>query len=150
MTRPATAPTSVARELDFGAASPPQAEKEEAEEEDSGGEDLPPPPPPTQMRQRTSVSAEAYGAWNKKMDFTPVVIPKTEEQKDRIKATLMKSWMFNKLDEDHMKVVINAMVEKVVPANTRVLNQGDDGDVMFVIEDGELECYKKFSPNEPE
>merc|ERR1719316_2520688 len=49
-----------------------------------------------------------------------------------------------------MKVVINAMVEKVIPAGTRVLNQGDDGDVMFIIEEGELECYKKISPDEPE
>jgi len=129
------------------------AEEEEAEEEDdedSGGEDLPPPPPPETRKPRTSVSAEAYGQWNKKVEYTPVVIPKSEEQKDRIKATLQKSWMFDKLDEVPLKIVINAMQEKNIPAGTRIINQGDEGDVMFVIEEGELECYKKMKPDEDE
>eukprot|EP00746_Dinoflagellata_sp_MGD_P089313 gnl/MRDRNA2_/MRDRNA2_35264_c0_seq1.p1 gnl/MRDRNA2_/MRDRNA2_35264_c0~~gnl/MRDRNA2_/MRDRNA2_35264_c0_seq1.p1 ORF type:complete len:646 (-),score=214.53 gnl/MRDRNA2_/MRDRNA2_35264_c0_seq1:35-1972(-) len=126
-------------------------EEEEDDDDDDDVEDLPPPPPPDQLRKpRTSVSAEAHGQWNKKKDFTATIIPKTEEQKDRIKKTLKLCWMFDKLEEGALKIVIDAMQEKVVPAGVRIINQGDDGDHMFVIEDGELECYKKMSPTEPE
>merc|ERR1719498_836260 len=35
------------------------------------------------------------------------------------------------------------MVEKVVEAKVRLINQGEDGDVLFVIETGTLDCYIK-------
>jgi CRP-like cAMP-binding protein/Ca2+-binding EF-hand superfamily protein len=131
----------------------PEAEEPEDEDEDEDNdddvEDLPPPPPPEARKPRTSVSAEAYGAWNKKIDYAPVIIPKSEEQKNRIKATVKQSWMFEKLEDEPLKIVINAMQEKVIPAGTRIINQGEEGDVMFVIEAGELECYKKIG-DEPE
>eukprot|EP00913_Durusdinium_trenchii_P024008 g22546.t1 len=60
------------------------------------------PPPGWERDQpnkaRTSVSAEAYGEWNAKKAFVPPVIVKTEEQKDRLKACLTKSFLFSELD----------------------------------------------------
>ena len=43
---------------------------------------------------RTSVSAEAYGKFNKKIDFVAKVIFKTEQQKARIREKLDKCFMF--------------------------------------------------------
>jgi len=43
---------------------------------------------------RQSVSAEAFGMWNKKADFTPKVVKKTPEQENRIKTRLSQSFMF--------------------------------------------------------
>jgi hypothetical protein len=40
------------------------------------------------------VSAECFGKWNKKGDFVPPVIEKSEETKEKIKARLLKSFMF--------------------------------------------------------
>jgi hypothetical protein len=37
---------------------------------------------------RSSVSAEAFGAWNKKSDFKPRVVAKAEETKQRISRRL--------------------------------------------------------------
>ena len=48
---------------------------------------------------RDSVSAEAYGSFNKKEAWNPVVIPKTEDQRARIVDKLNKSFMFQALEQ---------------------------------------------------
>ena len=49
---------------------------------------------------RTSVSAEAYGAWNKKGDFKPPVYPKSDEQSGRLADLLNKSFLFSSCDDN--------------------------------------------------
>jgi cAMP-dependent protein kinase regulator len=51
------------------------------------------------VKTRAAVSAEVYGEYNKKEDFTPTVIPKTEEVKLRILSRLKQSFMFANLDD---------------------------------------------------
>lgn len=58
---------------------------------------------------RTSVSAEAYGKFNKKIDFVAKVIFKTEQQKARIREKLDKCFMFQALEDKEINVVIDAM-----------------------------------------
>merc|ERR550537_1119785 len=125
-------------------------DKEEEEEEDDEDDELDEIPesfkkPEGQMsKMRTSVSAEAYGAWNQKKDFDPPQYPKTEEQKQRLKATLAKSFLFSSLEGKDMDTVILAMKEKVVEGKERLIQQGEDGDYLFVIEEGTIECLKKM------
>lgn len=95
-------------------------------------------------RTRQSVSAEAYGAWNQKKEFTPPVFEKSSEQSDRLKATLGHSFMFNELDEKDMQTILHAMKEVVLEAGTEVIKEGEDGDYLFVIEKGQLDCIKKI------
>ncbi|KAF4698546.1 hypothetical protein FOZ63_016809 [Perkinsus olseni] len=101
-------------------------------------------------KARASVSAEAYGAWNVKKEFTPPVYPKGDEQKARIKEVLSKSFLFAALENNDFAIVVDAMKEETVSAKERVINQGDDGDFLFVVESGELEVYKKFPGDEEE
>lgn len=49
---------------------------------------------------RSSVSAEAYGMFHKKSDFKAKVIPKSDNQKERIKKRLEEAFMFQALDEN--------------------------------------------------
>mmetsp|Transcript_79938 Transcript_79938/g.185642 ORF Transcript_79938/g.185642 Transcript_79938/m.185642 type:complete len:280 (+) Transcript_79938:475-1314(+) len=93
-------------------------------------------------RPRCSVSAEAYGKWNVKKAFVPPVIAKSDEQKDRLKSCLCKSFLFSSLDPNDLSIVIGAMKEVVVEPTNRVINQGDNGDFLFVIESGTLDCIK--------
>jgi cAMP-dependent protein kinase regulator len=70
-------------------------------------------PPPTNRRgPRESVSAEAFGEWNKKGEFKPRVISKTEDQKIRIRNRLNESFLFGSLEEKQKAKVIAAMEEK--------------------------------------
>lgn len=48
---------------------------------------------------RDSVSAEVYGSFNKKTDYVPKVVPKSEESKSRIYEKLGQSFMFSALDD---------------------------------------------------
>jgi len=48
---------------------------------------------------RVSVSAEAFGAFNKKEDFKPNVIQKSESVKQAIMEKIEQAFMFSGLDE---------------------------------------------------
>lgn len=76
------------------------------------------------MSVRTSkkgISGEVYGAYNKMEEFKPKVVQKSDEQKDQIKKTLLKSFMFNTLNQSDMKTVIEAMEVKNYSPNEFVI-----------------------------
>lgn len=96
---------------------------------------------------RSSVSAEVYGKYNQKSGFQPRVINKTPEQRTRIMERLQKAFMFASLDPKEQDIIINSMEEKKVKANEWIIKQGDEGDNLYVIDKGTLECYKQLSQN---
>jgi cAMP-dependent protein kinase regulator len=98
--------------------------------------------------QRSSVSAEVYGFFNTKEDFKPRVIPKDEEQKQRILNKIGQSFLFNSLEENEMNTVLGAFEEKKFKTGETVISQGEQGDVLYFIEEGELDCYKTFKQEE--
>jgi cAMP-dependent protein kinase regulator len=59
--------------------------------------------------KREGVSSEPMG---QKKDFKPRVIPKTQDQKNKIRSKLIQSILFNHLDSDELEIIINAMEEK--------------------------------------
>lgn len=97
---------------------------------------------------RSAVSAEAYGAFNKKENFVARKIPKTNEQISRIKARIVHSFLFSSLDLKDLEVVISAMEEKKYAPNENIIKQGESGDVLYFVEEGSLECYKQFNKKE--
>ena len=94
---------------------------------------------------RSSVSAEAFGAWNKKSDFRARKVDKTEETKEKIVNRLSHSFLFNSLNPEEFRIVVDAMDERRVQPGDNVIQQGEDGDELFVVEAGTLSCYKVFS-----
>ena len=97
-------------------------------------------------RARVSVSAEAYGLYNKKQSFVPKIIPKNEDQMNRIKGKIISSFIFSSLEKKDLEVVINAMEEKKFKLNENVITQGEDGDCLYIVETGILKCFKTFNP----
>lgn len=131
---------------------PKPDDSEEEEEDDDEDVDMAPPPAAYMKKERTSVSAEAYGAFNVKKAFTPPEYAKTEEQKERIKTVLLKSFLFNKLEASDLKTIIGAMQEKVCANGERVIEQGDEDNAhcMYVVEQGTLKCFKKSKGEDEE
>jgi cAMP-dependent protein kinase regulator len=120
-------------------------EEEEEEDEDDDVDELPEAMIMSASKAgktRASVSAEAYGAWNQKKDFTPPVHAKSEEQKTRLVNCLKNSFMFEALAEKDFQVTVDAMEEVVCQAGETIIKQGDEGDFLFVVEDGKLDCTK--------
>lgn len=91
---------------------------------------------------RSSVSAEVYGLFNKKAEFTPNVIKKSAEQIHRIKEKVLSSILFSTLEEDELKTVIDAMDERKYSAGDFIINEGENGDELFLIETGTFDCTK--------
>jgi len=126
-------------------------DKNESEEEESGEEDEAAIAAAeaealrikaAQKGPRQSVSAEAYGEWNVKKDIKAPEFPKSDEQRARLLKTLNRSFLFNALPAKDLDIIVKAMQEKVFSAGERIITEGEDGDVLFVIEDGSPECKK--------
>lgn len=97
--------------------------------------------------QRKGVSAEVYGEYNKKGDFKPKVIPKNAQTIEKLKKRLLQAFMFSALDEGELKIVIDAIEEIKGKAGDCIIKEGDQGDCMYVLEDGALDCTKVFAGN---
>jgi len=121
-------------------------QSESASEEDSGGEDLP-EPPKFNRGPRTSVSAEAYGAWNQAKAFEAPVFQKTPDQRARLETSCNRGFMFRALEPPELAKVIDAMQEKTISqAGVTVIKQGDEvqeADAgLYVLEEGSLAVHK--------
>ncbi|KAL3233472.1 hypothetical protein RNJ44_03512 [Nakaseomyces bracarensis] len=66
---------------------------------------------------------------------------KSEEQLKRLEKSIGKNFLFNKLDSDSKKLVINCLEEKKVSKGTEIIKQGDEGDYFYVVESGTVEFY---------
>jgi cAMP-dependent protein kinase regulator len=55
--------------------------------------------------------------------------------------------MFTALDEKELKIVVDAIEEIKGPAGDNIIREGEQGDCMYVLEDGKLECTKLFAGN---
>ena len=119
-------------------------------EGDESDDTLPPLPEAKKgmnRKPRTSVSAEAFGSWNKKEDFKETVVAKDDSTKDKIRTRLGKSFLFNTLEVKEFEIVIDAMSEVKVNPGDVVIKEGDDGDYLYVVETGTLQCSKVFPGN---
>eukprot|EP00928_Gymnodinium_smaydae_P061213 TRINITY_DN4534_c1_g2_i1.p1 TRINITY_DN4534_c1_g2~~TRINITY_DN4534_c1_g2_i1.p1 ORF type:complete len:467 (-),score=134.29 TRINITY_DN4534_c1_g2_i1:257-1525(-) len=117
-------------------------EEEEEDDDDDTADVLPDPPKNYNRGPRQSVSAEAYGNWNVKGEFVAPVYEKSAEAKSRIEKCLEPSFLFSSLEKEDMNTVIMAFKERKADAGERIIQQGDDGESMFLIEEGKVDCYK--------
>jgi cAMP-dependent protein kinase regulator len=70
---------------------------------------------------------------------------KPEKQRDFIKSSLLYSFLFSSLDLNDLNIIIDAMDEIIFYKNENIILEGDFGNCLYLIEEGELECYKKFT-----
>jgi len=98
------------------------------------------------VQKRTSVSAEVFGKYNKKEEYVPYVVAKSDEVKNKIKQRLQMAFMFKALADQELSIVIDAMEEKKFDAGVTVINEGEAGSVLFVVEEGQLDCSKRMDP----
>ena len=77
-----------------------------------------------------------------KVECSKVVHPKTDEQRSRLQIAALKCLLFKTLDEAQLTEVIDAMFEQKVEAGEFLINEGDDGDFFYVIEEGVYSAIK--------
>ncbi|OJD18516.1 cAMP-dependent protein kinase regulatory subunit [Emergomyces pasteurianus Ep9510] len=95
------------------------------------------------LGRRTSVSAESLNPSNSGADcWVPPHHPKTAEQLSRLQHAVSSNFLFSHLDEEQFETVLNALVEKPIPAkDIKVITQGDAGDFFYIVEKGEFDIY---------
>jgi len=87
-----------------------------------------------------------YGEFNKKGDYVAKVVEKSDETKEKLKARLMMAFMFSALEEKEYVIVVDAIEEVKGGPDDVIIKEGDEGDCMYVLESGQLDCTKVFSP----
>ena len=95
------------------------------------------------LGRRTSVSAESLNPTSSGSDsWEPPHHPKTPEQLSRLKTAVSGNFLFSHLDDEQFQTVLNALVEKPVPAkDIKVIVQGDAGDFFYIVEKGSFDVY---------
>lgn len=90
------------------------------------------------MGRRTSVSAESLNPTSSGSEsWTPPFHPKSDDQVSRLKKAVSGNFLFSHLDDEHLKTVLDALVEKPIPAKgIKVITQGDAGDYFYIVEEG--------------
>lgn len=96
-------------------------------------------------KPRAGVSAEVYGKLNKREDFVPKSLKKSENQVERIKTKILNSFLFRNLEETDIDIIIGAMDEKIFKPGDFVIKQNEAGDCLYIVETGELKCEKVFA-----
>ena len=61
----------------------------------------------------------------------------------------MQSFLFNSLEDKDLQTVIDSFEEKKYKAGENVITQGDEGDVLYLVDSGELDCEKVFKAGDP-
>ncbi|KAA8646106.1 hypothetical protein EYZ11_011019 [Aspergillus tanneri] len=95
------------------------------------------------LGRRTSVSAESLNPTSAGADsWVPPYHPKSDEQISRLKVAVSNNFLFSHLDDDQFKTVLDALVEKPIPAkDIKVISQGDAGDYFYIVENGHFDVY---------
>lgn len=91
-----------------------------------------------------------FGLNNKKQAYVPQVVEKSEEAKERIRQRLSTAFMFASLEESEKTIVLNAMREHTFQKGDKVIQQGDDGDVLYCVDSGKLHCHRKMNKDDAE
>jgi cAMP-dependent protein kinase regulator len=128
----------------------PEADEDEEDDEDVV-DDMPSPEEVLKAKKgpRTSVSAEAYGVFNKMdTEYKAPVYEKSDDQILRIQKVLEACFLFQALDKKELTVVIDAMKELKITHSQTLITEGEDGNELFVIEKGRAECFKTIEGEE--
>jgi cAMP-dependent protein kinase regulator len=97
--------------------------------------------PPRPKRRRESIFAEKINDESK--DFELNVIEKSEQDSVRILQILNGNLFFSHLDGNQMNQVVNAMFQVDKQEGDIIINQGDDGDNFYIIDNGSVDVLIK-------
>jgi cAMP-dependent protein kinase regulator len=127
-------------------ADAPDDDTDDEEEEDDA--DAPVYVPPVNMSKKsrkTGFSAESMDPSKMKEKMKElVVIPKEQDVKDMLLATVAKSTLLKMLDQEQKDKIVDAFAGPLVKeAGENVIVQGENGDVFYLLEDGAVDVYIK-------
>lgn len=100
------------------------------------------------FQRRLSVCGESYNPEEDNDADDNVVYPKTDKQRNELTTAVGSILLFRCLDDDQMRAVIDAMFEKKVVNGEVIIQQDDDGDYFYVIEQGRYNVSQRQADGE--
>ena len=84
-----------------------------------------------------------------KKNFIPRSEEKSKEESDYIREKCESLYIFKKLPENELNLIINAFKTDNLNAGDTIFEQGENSDKMFILYKGELVCCKTFKKGDP-
>lgn len=110
---------------------------------DSREDEISPPPPNPVVkgrRRRGAISAEVYTEEDA-TSYVRKVIPKDYKTMAALAKAIEKNVLFSHLDDNERSDIFDAMFSVSFIAGETVIQQGDEGDNFYVIDQGETDVY---------
>ncbi|XP_077172343.1 cAMP-dependent protein kinase type I-beta regulatory subunit isoform X2 [Paroedura picta] len=120
-----------------------QAWQKSGSQADSHDDEISPPPPNPVVkvrRRRGGVSAEVYTEEDA-VSYVRKVIPKDYKTMTALAKAISKNVLFAHLDDNERSDIFDAMFPVTHIAGETVIQQGDEGDNFYVIDQGEVDVY---------
>ena len=97
---------------------------------------------------RHGVSAEVFGKNYQRPEFQPIKILKNDEQSKKIRERISEN-VFMKNSSSKDKIILEDAMEifKFNEGDT-IINQGEDGNIFYVLDEGQADCFKDFGDGE--
>eukprot|EP00928_Gymnodinium_smaydae_P061846 TRINITY_DN45825_c0_g1_i1.p1 TRINITY_DN45825_c0_g1~~TRINITY_DN45825_c0_g1_i1.p1 ORF type:complete len:962 (+),score=132.66 TRINITY_DN45825_c0_g1_i1:67-2952(+) len=110
---------------------------DDASENDSESEK-----PPTLRRPRgNAISAETFGARNPRRNIKPATVFKPLDYVVTLEEAFHSCPLTAKMQLDDLRSVIEVIPIITIPASQQIIRQGDLGDALFVVLEGQVDCY---------
>lgn len=94
----------------------------------------------TARTRRGAVSAETYSE-DDAANYVKKVVPKDYKTTSALSKAIGKNVLFSHLDDCEKADIFDAMFPVIHKANESIINQGDEGDNFYVIDEGEVDVY---------
>jgi cAMP-dependent protein kinase regulator len=63
----------------------------------------------------------------------------------RLNDILSKAFLFTSLNQQQRSIIVSAMVRKEFDLGSKIIEEGDEGNCLYIVSDGELDCSKKVN-----
>ena len=90
-------------------------------------------------KRRGGVSSESSNNVNDDVELK--VVPKSDEDKKRIREFVSKNFLFRGLEEEQIVQIVEAIFEDNRKAGDEVITLGDEGDNFYILDTGKCEIY---------
>ncbi|KAI8988738.1 cAMP dependent protein kinase regulatory subunit [Pilobolus umbonatus] len=134
---------AIMRNSDVVMHQPDEVTNRQVEEEaaDFVSNDLPTFQSAKYRNRRVSVSAESMQPNKKLTSLLHKRVPKSPTEEMMIKKSLKDHFLFNELDNDQSRDVIDSMEDKKYKKGDTVIKQGAAGDYFYIVSQGTLDCF---------
>lgn len=95
---------------------------------------------PSQVRRRGAISAEPINE-DDITNYVKKVVPKDDKTMASLSKAIAKNVLFSHLDEQERCDIFDAMFPTSVLVGENIIQQGDEGDNFYIIDQGEVDIF---------